>query len=357
LGFGAKAFENADSYVLAAPKSAYGKFFWRLVFHPLVYQKLKQTLQKIAPDVIHLHNIKQHTPTLLRAIKGYPIVQTVHDFSYICPTAQNLHKDNTVCTTGLRLKCLWQHQVKFNRLTYLAALFSFYYLRKKSRGLFQSFIAPSPILADYLSRNAYAPVTFIPPFKPTLLPLSFATQDKNFFLFAGNLGAHKGVFLLLDEFAKAVKSNPHLVLAIAGTGRDEKKVLTKIQSLDLSKNILLLGWQTDLSYYYQRCQALIFPSIGMEAFGLVMLEAMAHGRAIIGINRGTAAWLIKDKSTGLLFDPQKKGDLAAKITTLAADEILAQQLGAHAYQKLQTYSDDNTLCRSIIEVYCKVLGK
>src|SRR5687768_4733870 len=90
LGFGPKEEKGADFLVLKSLNSNMSKFIWRILFHPFIYLKLRNYIRKIKPDVIHLHNTKQYTISLLKAIKPYPVVQTIHDYSYICPTAQNI---------------------------------------------------------------------------------------------------------------------------------------------------------------------------------------------------------------------------------------------------------------------------
>jgi glycosyltransferase involved in cell wall biosynthesis len=74
-----------------------------------------------------------------------------------------------------------------------------------------------------------------------------------------------------------------------------------------------LGWLTDekLSYYYNRCQALIFP--GDEDFGLVMVEAQAHGAPVIAYRGGGAKEIVKEGVTGEFFDRQTPSSLIATL--------------------------------------------
>jgi glycosyltransferase involved in cell wall biosynthesis len=78
---------------------------------------------------------------------------------------------------------------------------------------------------------------------------------------------------------------------------------------------------------------------------------MGHGRAVIGINRGTSAWLIQHEHNGLLFDPEQRGDLAKKILSLAANPDYAQQLGANCRTELALKFDDDRALEQILEIY------
>jgi len=164
LGFGPKEIRGDDFLVLKSLRSKLGKFVGRILFHPMIYFKLRNYVKKINPDVIHLHNTKQYTASLLPAIKSYPVVQTIHDFSYICPNAQNIHRNNEPCPSGLRKACFWQHQIKYNKLAYLCLIFVFLKTRNHCQKIIKKYIAPSPYLASYLKNNQFHDVTIIPPF-------------------------------------------------------------------------------------------------------------------------------------------------------------------------------------------------
>jgi glycosyltransferase involved in cell wall biosynthesis len=356
IGFGKEEQEGDDFYIFKSLSSNFAKLAGRIIPHPTLLQRLKKRIAAFQPDVIHLHNFKQYTATVLKAIKGYPVVQTVHDFSLICPTSQNIHRNLLPCPTGLRHSCMWQHRVKYNPITYSLMYLTWLYSKQQLKKMNRAYIAPSPLLTDYLLKNNFKPASYIPPFNHVAAEPTHSQANPNHFLFAGSLATHKGITLLIDEFAQAIKHNPLLTLDIAGTGPLEKTLRDQIEQLKLTtKNIRFLGWETNLAPYFQRCNALIFPSIGLESFGLVVSEAMSHGRPVIGVNRGTTAWLVEDGKTGLLFDPLKRGDLAEKILMLASNTELAMQLGSQGQQRISELIDNEAALGKIIGIYRQVL--
>lgn len=352
LGFGNLPCQTKDMFVLPALRSQIAKLLWRLCIHPFIYRKLRRFIVNYQPDVIHLHNIKQYTPSLLYALRGYPVVHTVHDFSHLCPTAQNLHRDGSPCQTGIRAHCFWQHRVKYRRLTYLILALSFYKTRRQLLKTVRTFISPSPLLTDYLEKNGFSPVVTIPHFKNDTVIPDFQQLSSTDFLFAGNLDTHKGIFPLLEGFALAVLTMPNLMLHIAGTGPQKDALMQFAEKLKITQHVRFLGWQTDLTPLYHRCCALIFPSTGLESFGLVITEAMNHGRAVIGANRGTVPWLVADQRTGLLFDPLHPHSLAEKICYLARNKDIAITLGKQAREEIvQKFNNAALLNRTLALAY------
>jgi glycosyltransferase involved in cell wall biosynthesis len=254
----------------------------------------------------------------------------------------------------LQRKCFWRHKRGLNFASYLALAFSFYRMRDLLKNTVRKFIAPSPLLEHYLRLNQFGATVYLPPFgKPQLSPPTFTRMQPRHFLFVGQLEIQKGVDVLVEEFALACRQDTNLILKIAGSGSQENSLKQKVKDLNLEKNILFLGW-IDPDKYYEECMALIFSSMGLESFGMVITETMAKGRAVIGSNRGPTTWLVEDGKSGLLFDPLIKGDLASKILLLACDTTLAQQMGEAGFQKLNIFSDQESVVDNIVSLYSSV---
>lgn len=351
ISFGPHEQSGADYFVFKGTSSNFAKLFWRFVSHPIMYWKLKRKIKEIKPDVIHIHNIKQYTCTLLSAIKHHHVIQTIHDHGIICPTAQNIHQDLKPCPTGLRLSCFWQHQVKYGKLAYLLLACSFLRVQRLQKKIVKRFLTPSPLLANYLLQNGFHDAVYVPPFRKNKPILSSTNIHPHEFLFAGNLGNHKGVNLLIAEFARACQKNPNLILHIAGSGPEEAHMRAQVESLELNNNIIFHGWQSNLEPLYERCIALIFTSIGLEGFPLVLIDAMTYGRPVIGVNRGTTAWLVEDGKSGFLFDPLIPGDMANKVLSLTGNIDLARQLGIHGHSKINQLIDNDNAMSQILLSY------
>lgn len=357
IGFGPAAAQGEDYQVFPALRSSLAKLLWRTLPHPRITRKLRKAIRQFKPDVIHLHNNKQYPIAVLHALRGYKVVHTVHDFGLICPGGLNIHRSLLPCATGWRRPCFWEHQVKHKRLTYLALLPGWWHQNYLLKRTVSTFTAPSPFLTDYLQRNQFEPAHCIAPFRDDKSPIPYTEAKRGHFLFAGHLGMHKGVHLLLEEFALACAKAPDLSLTIAGTGPEASRLKASAQRLGIADKVHFMGWQPNLDIFYAACQAVIFPSIGLESYGLVITEAMTRGRPVIGVNRGTSAWLIEHHHTGLLFDPLNAGDLANNLLYLHAHPELVEKMGAQGALTMQQRQTNESILKGTMAVYQRLFSQ
>ncbi len=354
LSFGPEDKIDNNSIILKETAKPLLRYFWRLFFNPFKYQQIRRAIKRINPDVIHLHNVKKYTISLLKAVRPYPVVQTLHDYACICPTGWNLHQNLQPCATGLHTDCVWQHRRDLNGIVYLGRLYAFLRLKTLLKKIVKKFIAPSPQLTNYLEQNNFPAPYYLPMFRANSKPLALENAQLRHFLYVGQLSPHKGVVNLINEFALACQSNPKLILKIAGKGNCEAQLQAKVHALKLQENIFFLGW-CDPEPLYEEAMAVIFPSIGLEAFGLVITEAMRHGRPVIGSDRGPTAWLVDNKKTGLLYDPLIPGNLAEKILLLAEDKKLVAEYGQNAAEKFNNMMGNEEIIARQMEIYQSVM--
>lgn len=116
-------------------------------------------------------------------------------------------------------------------------------------------------------------------------------------------------------------------LKIVGTGPDEKRLKELARGLS---NIEFLGYVDDkkLSQLYARCKAVIYLARD-EDFGITPVEAMQHGRPVIGIDSGGVRESVIDGKTGVLMEKGDAGELVDvikknKVRNLAEKDIKKQ---------------------------------
>ncbi len=175
-------------------------------------------------------------------------------------------------------------------------------------------------------------------------PLDKSNETKKL-LFVGGLDkAHyfKGVDILIIACSQLKSNNWHLTIVGDGKLKTGYQALTK--KLYLEKKIKFTGKLSDneLKQTYQKSDVLILPSINQnEAFGLVILEALASGLAIIASNL-PGVRSVFNSQTGLTAKPKNSQDLATKINQLISNgpklknlQLAARQLAKEKYN-LQT---------------------
>ncbi len=91
-----------------------------------------------------------------------------------------------------------------------------------------------------------------------------------------------------------------------------------------------------LAYYYAAADVVVLPSF-YESFGLVALEAMASGAAVLASKVGGLRFLVDDGKTGLLFASRNRKQLACKLWKLLQDRDLREKLGERAAKEVKKY--------------------
>ena len=148
-------------------------------------------------------------------------------------------------------------------------------------------------------------------------------------LFVGRLVYYKGVHVLIDAMAACRGT-----LMIAGEGPLEADLRQQVAARGLTDRVVFLGHvaDEDLPHYYRAADLFVLPSIAKtEAFGVVQLEAMAAGRAVVSTNLPTGVpWVNQDGVSGLVVPPGDADALATALTRLLDDDPLRERLSRNA---------------------------
>jgi UDP-glucose:(heptosyl)LPS alpha-1,3-glucosyltransferase len=134
-------------------------------------------------------------------------------------------------------------------------------------------------------------------------------------LFVANELERKGFLPLLQ--AIAALGNPRLqLLAIVGRANVRRYVST-IWRLGLERRVRIVGSQNDLAPYYAAADVLALPT-QYEAWGLVIVEALACGTPVLTSRLAGAAAAVCEGQTGALLDnPCDVAEIAAKLDQLS----------------------------------------
>jgi 1,2-diacylglycerol 3-alpha-glucosyltransferase len=163
-----------------------------------------------------------------------------------------------------------------------------------------------------------------------------------FILFVGRLVPEKGVFDLLEAYARLerdLRSEIGLVFAGNGVSRDE--LMRQAQQIAPGK-VCFPGFsqREDLASLYALAEALVLPTHS-DPWGLVVNEAMACGLPIIVTDvAGCSADLVDDGWNGFVVPPQSPEELSHAIDSLAKNSPLRQQMSAHSLERIQHYSPE-----------------
>lgn len=169
-------------------------------------------------------------------------------------------------------------------------------------------------------------------------------------LYVGRLEPRKGVLDLAAAAALVRRRNPSVRFRFVGrdmaSGRGNRTCAEEIRKItrgDKGVEILAAQPAERVQQLYGESDICCFPS-HWESFGLVLLEAMAAGRAVIATKGSGMAEIIEDQKTGLLVEPRNHGKLAQAIDILAGDIDLRMRLGKAARARvLEVYGETAVL--------------
>jgi glycosyltransferase involved in cell wall biosynthesis len=164
----------------------------------------------------------------------------------------------------------------------------------------------------------------------------------------------------LNAFEEVSEKYPNTKLCFVGsTPPDQEFYLANLQSevnnskaadkvcfIDFQKNVFAILGSLDL---------VIVPSTEPESFGLIVVEAMLAKKAVIGSNIGGISTIIDAGETGLLFEPNNKGELAAAITQMIEKSDVKEKIEAKAYQKAMDKYSTNSMYRKFKKLYNTML--
>ncbi len=146
-------------------------------------------------------------------------------------------------------------------------------------------------------------------------------------LYVGRFSTNKGVSDLVAAMKTILKEMAETRLALVGYGPEEETIRRAIASRGLQAEVKLLGRvsRDKIPTYMASADLLVLPSIKVEGLGVVLLEALASGTAVVGTDVGGIPDIIHDGETGLLCRSQDPEDLAEKCLQMLGDDDLRRR--------------------------------
>ena len=167
-------------------------------------------------------------------------------------------------------------------------------------------------------------------------------------LFAGTVSIRKGIPYLLEAFSRFKHPKKRLRLA----GPVEREMSSLLAKFDMT-NVEVLGRRTqeDLARLMSQSHVMVLPSVE-DGFGLVMAQAMACGAMVIASENTGGPDLFSDGVEGFVVPIRSAQAIASRLTQLADDPALRQQMSEAALQRVQSlggWTDYGTRCATLYE--------
>ncbi|HJP18768.1 MAG: hypothetical protein CMD96_06040 [Gammaproteobacteria bacterium] len=343
-----------------------GLEFW-YYYNPISYlfrkslvKKISAIIKKHSPDVCQIHSL-QNSFIIRYLIKTIPSVRSIHDPRLYCFTNWRLLPNSSICPYPLGPECVNQGcissgiipQNDFDRNAR-------WVLRNlKVHKKIPVLIGESRAQIECMLENGFSPeqIAWLPNFTPVSNEVEvkhflqkYFKPEKKIVLFVGRASFEKGIHVLVDA-CKYLKSKCKVVIITAGPLLEDIKAKA-------SKYNGLIEVIPGLSYeetrkYYARSSVVIVPSVWIESFCLIGLEAYANMKPVIGSRIGGIMDWLKDGETGWFFEPGNAKELAEKIDQVLENPQRSQEMGKAAYERVCNYYNEKIYISRLIEIYQK----
>lgn len=207
----------------------------------------------------------------------------------------------------------------------------------------QLYAKHSPYLLGYGNKtSAVPPGVDIATFNPTVY--SGYVRDKygldgHVILFVGQLSKahrHKGLRILIRALRDL---DERTTLVVVGGGNWLSHYAADAQHAGVADRVVFAGIipEEEMPLYYRGADLTVLPTYtDAEGFGMVLAEANACGRPVIGTNVGGIPSVIRDQYNGLLVEPGDLRGLVQAIRVVLSDGELAETLGQNGYKRMSS---------------------
>ncbi|RSM99390.1 glycosyl transferase [Streptomyces sp. WAC 01325] len=310
-------------------------------WNPAVRTELAARLRAERPDVVHVHNVfPLLSPAVLAACAdaGVPAVATLHNYTQVCPPG-TLQRDGRPCTecvgSAVPLPAVRHGCYRDSRLATVPLAVSMSVNRRRWWSGVERFLCISAAQRDVLVRAGMPAERLVVKHNFVPDPDDRRSRAGEHVLYLGRLAEAKGVRLLMtawDELAAA--GGVGVPLVIAGTGPLEQEVTAWAAGRDDVRYVGLYD-TAECRKAIARSVAVVAPSTWLEAFGLVVVEAMAAGVPVVAAGHGAFVELVEDGVTGLLHRPGEHESLASCIRRTAAGPDRNREMGRAARRRYE----------------------
>jgi phosphatidyl-myo-inositol alpha-mannosyltransferase len=165
-------------------------------------------------------------------------------------------------------------------------------------------------------------------------------------LFVGRLEPRKGLIELLKAYRILRKTGCDCRLLIVGSGPQEREARRYVLTRRLG-GVEFLGRVSDdeKAQLFKTADVYVSPATGRESFGIVLLEAMAAGTAIVCSDIHGYKGVVRRGREGLLVPPRKPKAIAAAVAQLLADDELRNRMARNGIARAEEFSWERVTAR------------
>jgi glycosyltransferase involved in cell wall biosynthesis len=189
-------------------------------------------------------------------------------------------------------------------------------------------------------------------------------EERGLIVFVGTVTEKKGIRQLVQAMPRVVGAVPHAKLWVIGrdwpdpaTGQSFTAHLRTLVPPELESHVVFKGpvEHSQLADTLARAQVCAYPS-HMETQGIVIVEGMAMGKAVVATQAGPGPEVVENGVSGMLCDPHDPVSIAESIIPLLKDADLRRRLGEQARKRAVGEFSISSLVLRNEAFYARVLG-
>ena len=179
--------------------------------------------------------------------------------------------------------------------------------------------------------------------------------------YAGKLNRGKGLETLVLAMVELVKSDPQLHLVLIGGGAHqslscEEALRQQVQDLGLSDRVVFTGFTEQVADYLRAATVFVLPSES-EAFGLVLVEAMACGLPCIGTHVGGIPDILASPELGKLIPPRDVGALIEALRSLLENPAEASAMAERGRASVLARFDARHIAQQHLDLFASLSAR
>lgn len=329
-------------------------------WNPSMAVVARQEVLQNEPDVVHAHNtFPLISPAIFHAIGNRAArVLTLHNYRLFCPAAIPM-RDGKVCTDCLDKRsplpsmihgCYRGSRIATAPLALSVGLHRVLGTWTKQVDAFiclSEFQRELMIAAGLPREKVHVKPNFYPG-NPAVLPWS---ERKPYVVFVGRLTAEKGVINLLRAWQAWGAEAPELRLVGAGELRPELERMAEGLPVRFLGQISAEQAQAEIA----NARLQILPSEWFETFGLVVVEAFAHGTPAAVSNIGPLPSIVEHGKSGIVFQPANPQSLLQEVRSTWETPGLLERLGKGARAEFESKYTEEANYATLMEIYRKAI--
>jgi len=325
---------------------------WRSYLSLYNYQtinKVEKIIKQIQPDIVHFHNIHYYLSyACLKIAKqcSKAVFLTTHDvmlFHYGKLFEFINFNDLLIPKTFNHKITPWPQIKRFKkRYNPFRNIIIRHYLKYVDK-----IFAVSRILKDALNQNNIKNVEVIHngidvknwQIEEKMIKEfqdKYNLKNKKIVLFGGRLNFLKGGNKIIEAMELVSKEVPNIILLVLGE-KDGYAQIMKELAKEKGIDLILTGWikNNELKSAYFCSNIVATPSLCLDTFNMMNLEAMVCQKPVVGTCFGGTSEIILDNKTGYIVNPLDIQTMAEKIIDLLKNPQKAKQFGEAGYQRVK----------------------